>query len=114
MTFSTSGTNARKSLNLEFWDGFCRLLGPRPENQQIGTSGNDCVDFQGQGQDDIKSVPLALILPTSGPSESHQIGAFGIVFLAFLDQVQEFIKSGFLAIIFCRFLGHPGAKARNH
>ena len=32
LVFSTSGANARKSLNRASWDSFCRLLEPRLES----------------------------------------------------------------------------------
>ena len=35
LVFSTSGANARKSLNRASWDSFCRLLEPRLESHQI-------------------------------------------------------------------------------
>ena len=66
MILSTSGAKARKSLNRDFWEWFCRLLEPKPESHQIETSGIDFVDFWNQGQKVIKSRLLALLLLTSG------------------------------------------------
>ena len=61
----TSGPNARKCSNRKSWKVFCRLLGPTPENAQIGTPGPHFVDFWAQCQKMLKSVLLEPILSTS-------------------------------------------------
>ena len=55
LVFSTSGANARKSLNRASWDSFCRLLEPRLESHQIELLGTGFLDFWSQRQKVFKS-----------------------------------------------------------
>ena len=59
MILSISGVKARKLLNQDLRERFCRFLEPRPESHEIRTSGIDFHDFWSQGQKVIKSRPLA-------------------------------------------------------
>ena len=82
---STSGANARHSLNQDSWNCFLSTSVTEPGHHQIWTSwtdfvdfwnnarknamkipGTDFLDFCNEGQKIIKSGLLGLILPTSG------------------------------------------------
>ena len=62
MILSTSGAKARKLLNRDFWEWFCRLLEPRPKRHQIEPSGTGFVDFWSPCQKVIKSSFLGIFL----------------------------------------------------
>ena len=61
LVFSTSGANARKSLNRASWDSFCRLLEPRLESHQIELLGTGFLDFWSQRQKVFKSSFLGFV-----------------------------------------------------
>ena len=106
---STSGAEARKSLNQDFWDWLCCLLEARPESQQIETSGIDFVDFWGQGHNVIKSNLLGMILSTSGAKDIKSSNPTPWEwFVDIWSQGQKAIQSRLLNLI----LSASGAKAR--